>query len=347
MHEIIKEDIERIISEDLPWNMLEGQSILVTGASGVLGTYIVYTLMRLNEGGKNIRVNALCRNRACAEVKFGEYLNNKNFNLLIQDVCDPIDDDYRSDFIIHAASPANPYICENDPYEVIRTNVFACDNLIKKSKIWNSKQFLLLSSSAVYGYKSPMEGISETYRGELNFTDCKSAYALSKQMCEMMIASKQNESDCIYKSVRPFVIYGPGEKVSHKKCLTDFTGNCVKNERIVLKSPGKAIRSYIYIADAICALFYVVMKGEGGAYNISSEENVYSINEVADFFCHEGKVEKFYDIDMETEYLQNTTSIMVGKNEKIKLLGWKEHISFQEGIHRMVEWANNGEFFDC
>lgn len=346
MHKIIKEDIMKILGENIPWNILDDTSVLVTGASGVIGTYIVYTLMERNRLGGNVKVNALCRNREGAEEKFKEYMNDKKFNLIIQDVCDLVDDNYRSEFIIHAASPANPYICEANPYEVIRTNVIACDNLIRKSISWKSKQFILLSSSAVYGYVSPVDGVEENYRSIIDFTDYKSVYALSKQMCEMMINS-QKSNECTFKSIRPFVVYGPGEKISHRKCVTDFVGNCVRQENIVLKSEGKAIRSYIYISDAISAVFYVMLKGEAGAYNVSSDKSVYSINEIADVFSKEGGVKKIYSIDTKTTYLQNTTSVMVGKNEKIKSLGWKENVSFQEGVHRMVKWAKDGDFLDC
>ena len=49
MNRIISEDIERIIAEDINWDRLKGKTILLTGASGMLGSYIMSTLVVLNK----------------------------------------------------------------------------------------------------------------------------------------------------------------------------------------------------------------------------------------------------------------------------------------------------------
>lgn len=347
MHYIIEKDISRILEEDLPWEKLRDSSVLITGSSGILGSYIVYTLIELNKRlGLNIMINALCRSGEKAKKRFFDYLQEDNFNIFYQDVCDEINDRYKSDIIIHAASPANPRICSMHPYEVIRANVLACNNLIEKCKSWGTKEFCFFSSSAVYGHSSPLEGITEEYRGNIDFTNCKDVYSLAKQMCEMMMISAEKECECTMKAVRPFVVYGPGESYSHKKCLTDFMKNCILNENIIIKSNGEAIRSYIYICDAVRAFFYVLLKGERGAYNIASGSSVYNIKEVADIFSKIRGVKLEYKKDNVTPYLQTSTNVMVGKTEKLNRLGWREEVSFEEGIKRTLKWAEEGEFLN-
>ena len=75
-------------------------------------------------------------------------------------------------------------------------------------------------------------------------------------MCEMMtsVFSKQNP-EIEMNTIRPFIVYGPGQVYSQKKVITDFLNNYLNDQDIVIKSDGKAVRSYIYIKDAIKGFF--------------------------------------------------------------------------------------------
>ena len=64
-----------------------GKTVLVTGATGLIGSHIVYELMSM----KNVRVIALGRNIEKIKKIFKDYINNANFYYVVQDVSDPID----------------------------------------------------------------------------------------------------------------------------------------------------------------------------------------------------------------------------------------------------------------
>lgn len=339
MQKIIKEDIERICGEVLPWEKLKHKRILVTGASGFLGTYIVLSLIECNRRyDTDITINALCRSKEKAYIKFKEYWDNDYLQLVFQDVCDDIEDTYKSDIIIHAASPANPYVIQQQPYDVVQANVIGYSKLLEKARKWNTEQIILFSSSAVYGYSSPEGGASEEYRDSIDFTNYKDVYCLSKQMCEMMTVCFVKTQNIAIKTLRPFVVYGPGEDLTCKKAMVDFLNDCLKGKNIVLKSSGDVVRSYIYIGDAIRAFYYVLLKGNNGVYNIASEENVYSIKQVAGFYCECSGITIEYKLEND-EYLKNRTQIMVGKSEKIRNLGWSESVNLKAGIARTLMWG--------
>lgn len=342
MQKIIKEDIEKICGENLPWSDLKNKKILITGANGFLGSYIVFSLIECNVKYKtNITIFALCRNKEKAFEKFKDYWNDRNLHFIFQDVCEDIDDKYRSDIIIHAASPANPYVVLQEPYKVIEANVIAYDHLIKKAKAWNTRNILLFSSSAVYGYSSPISGADENFRDSIDFTNYKDVYCLSKQMCEMMTICLKKECDINIKVIRPFVVYGPGDDLTHKKAMIDFLKNCLLNENIILKSKGDAVRSYIYVRDAIRAVFYIILKGNSDVYNIASENNVYSIKQVAELFCEcSGNIKVEYQND-KSEYLITRTNMMAGRCEKLRSLGWTDEIQLKEGILRTIRWGKD------
>ena len=340
MQKIIREDIELICNERLPWEKLKHKSILITGANGFLGTYIVLSLIECNKRYQtDITINALCRNRDKAFAKFKEYWNDDHLKWIFQDVCDDIGDIYKSDIIIHAASPANPYTIQQQPYDVVRANVIGYNRLLEKAHEWETKEIILFSSSAVYGYSTPQDGAGENYRECVDFTNYKDVYCLSKQMCEMMSVCYEKAYNIQIKEIRPFVVYGPSDDLTNKKALIDFLNDCLSGRNIVLKSKGDAVRSYIYIRDAIRAFYYILLKGDSGAYNISSEKNIYSIKQVADFYCEcSGDIVIEYKFENEG-YLKNRTQIMTGKSDKIRKLGWSEEVNFKEGIARTIMWG--------
>lgn len=348
MNLIIKQDIDTICQETLPWEKLKNKKIVVTGANGFLASYMIYTLLEKNKSlDLNMTIYAFCRNKNKANAKFGEYQSQSALHIIYQDIMQVIDDKYRSDIIIHAASPSTPYEVNNSPYSVIEANILGYDLLLKKCQAWKCESLMLFSSSSVYGYRTPSDGADENYRAKINFADSKDVYYLSKQMAEMMTASMcQSLKQCNINIVRPFVVFGPGECYSHKKCMTDFLKNAILNEDIVLKSKGDAVRSYIYISDAVRAFFYILLKGNGEAYNVASEYGVCSIKELANLFSSVRTGIKVVSNFKDDKYLDNHSHYIVGKNNKIKRLGWSEKVTLSEGLQRTISWAEDSDFLN-
>lgn len=352
MNLIINEDIENIIHKSLPWRKLSHKTILVTGANGYLATYMVYTLLRLNDICKfGLKVIALCRSKERALRKFSEFINREDLEIVIQDVVDNIDDKYRSDYIIHAASPANAYVYEMDPYAVFSANVLGYHNLLSKCERWGVNKVLAFSSYVVYGDDMPEEGTPESYRGTFDFTDYRHVYALSKQMCEMMSNIYIHKMNTDISIVRPAIIYGPGMGYSQKKHITDFVKNYLFDDVIQLKSTGKVVRSFLYIRDAVLAFFTVLLSDHGGVtYNVCSEKSVCSIKELAEVFTTlDRKIKVSINIPPEEEkniYLKPHIKSGILSNRKLTELGWKEEVSLREGIIRTINWAKNVDFIN-
>ena len=101
---VVQNDLENICHISIPWFNLVGKRILVTGANGMIATYLIYTLMYfIQKYDMDIKVIALSRNKQKAERLFGNFLNNSHFILLIQDVCKPIDYAGKVDYVFHFA----------------------------------------------------------------------------------------------------------------------------------------------------------------------------------------------------------------------------------------------------
>lgn len=343
---IISDDIINIGDEQLCWEILRDSTVLVTGANGALASYMVFTLLYRNEKyGDNVKIIALCRSYEKAVRIYGEVLGQKNFVLLIQDVCDEIANEYRADYIIHAASPANFALHKAFPYQIIEANVIGYHNLLKKSDEWRSRKILLFSSAMVYG-DMVSETIDENYRSAVNFANMKNGYCLAKQMAEMMSILYSFEHKTSISIARPYGVYGPGGRYSEKKAFTDFLKNFLLSEDIILKSSGTQYRQYIYIRDAVKAFFYILLNGKSGeAYNVTSTENYYMIREMAHFFCqYTDKIHVRYENEID-EFAEGEKGFVID-NRKLKSLGWEEETSLKEGIFKTICWAQSADFLE-
>ena len=338
---IISEDISAIISEDLPWGNLRGRTVLVTGASGMIPSYVVYTLLGLNDAmDMGIHVLALVRNEEKARRIFGSVLEREDICLIAQDVTLPLDVDCPVDYIIHGASSARPSEHKAAPTSTIRANLVGTFNLLDLAAKESSAGFVLMSSSEVYGtVGSNIESISETDYGYLDCLNPRSCYSEGKRAAETICASFKAEHGIDCRIVRFAHIYGPGLGLNDGRVQADFAANVYRGENIVMKSDGSSKRAYTYVADAVSGLFYALLKGSDMAYNVADSDNVISIRQLAEAFIAsspEKHLELVIDIPAAQAGLYNPAKFIGLDNSKIKALGWSPKVGIAEGARRMV-----------
>lgn len=139
--------------------------------------------------------------------------------------------------------------------------------------------------------------------------------------------------------------FGPGMSVDDGRVQADFLRNVINNQDIVLKSDGSAIRTYTYIADAVGALFRILLDSDDVVYNISSEESTVSIKQFAEAMAGafpERNLKLVFDIPEDTRN-QGTAPFTMGilSSDRIKALGWKPMYTLEEGIRRTVRYLES------
>jgi nucleoside-diphosphate-sugar epimerase len=340
---IIAEDLATIVDTPLPWHELSGATVLVTGAAGFLPAYMVETILFLNDHvlATPARVVGLVRNVDRARQRFAAYLGRSDFDLVVQDVSDPLTIPATFDYIIHAASQASPVYYKTDPVGTLSSNVLGTYHLLQAAQKHPVRSFLFFSSGEVYGIvKDGSLQITEHDWGFSDPTNLRSCYCESKRMGETMCVAWAHQFGVPTRIARPFHTYGPGMRLDDGRVFADFVRDILDGGPIVLQSDGSARRCFCYLSDATTAFFTVLFRGEAGqAYNVGNPQAECSIAELADRLAktYEGNgitVERRARTD--STYLASPILRTMPSIDKLKALGWNPALSIEQGFQRTV-----------
>lgn len=340
MNQILKDDLKRIIDLDIQWDKLKDSTVMITGASGMVGTYITRTLLELNElRNMNIHVVGVVRNPKKIPVDIAQ---NEAFSVYVHDVSKEFEYDGKIDYLIHAASPASPSIMKNDPVGTVAANTLGAFYSLKLANEKKSKGYMFISSREIYGQPYPKQSVfSEDTYGFVNPLDPRSCYPEGKKAAETMCMSYKQQFGLNVKIARLAHTYGPGMSIYDGRVQADFLKNVLFNEDIVLKSEGLSVRTYTYIADAVAGMFYILLNSDDVVYNIGDENGKVSIRELAQLLVDinpEKNLKLVFDIpkDSNTGCAPFTDGIL--SSAKLRLLGWNPANTIEDGFKRTLQY---------
>jgi nucleoside-diphosphate-sugar epimerase len=307
--------------------------ILVTGALGFIGTFLV------------------------------PYLKEQNYDVIstdihIRDYDDYIRADITSfedlykvfskndiDIVINMAGEVGRMVGEEHPQKMIYVNDIGLLNLIKLCLEHNCR-LIYFSTSEVYGHlfdeNKPVKEDDLEKRGTIFMTT--NVYALSKLFGEALVKHYVENYNLDALTIRPFMVYGPGEHPSkYRSAIANFVYSALRKEKITVHKGAK--RAWCYISDFVKGVSLVLnhpFSGKYEAFNIGSEE-YRTMEEVANMVIEEvgGKYNQIEIIEPPRKFLSITKKFSI---EKIKSLGYKPEVSLKEGIHHVVEWQRKELF---
>lgn len=324
---IFEEDIKNIINY-FDMSVFDGKTILVTGATGLIGKLCVKSLLN---SGYNTQVIALVRDEEKAKNIFGE---SKRLTYLVQDINQRINTTRRVDYIIHAASTTSSKDFVEKPVETIYTAINGSRNILEFAKNKRLEGMVYLSSLEIYGVNEK-ENIKERDYGYIDILNPRSSYSESKKMVETMCISYGTEYGVPVKIARLAQTFGAGVSISDNRVFAQFAKAIINKENIILHTKGETKRNYCYTTDAVRGIFTILTKGENNnAYNVANENSYCSISEMAHLLENEyTKVE--YKID-EVNRGYNPTVKIALKTEKLNALGWEAKVNLKEMFDRLI-----------
>lgn len=319
--DIVWQDAMEIL-KNVDFSFLEGKTVLVTGATGLLGTHFLATLASLKEIGLNIKVIAACHSAP------SEYTKEIARRGKISTVDDwPLN----ADVILHAAGYAQPAIFTNSPVETIRINTALTDRLLTRL---NSKgKFLFVSSSEVY---SGFGGLAtESDIGTTNPSHPRACYIEGKRSGETIVNAYRTQG-VDAKSIRLGLTYGPGTRQNDQRAMSGFIRQALEDKHVRMLYPGKEPRSFCYVRDAVETMWNVLLHGKEAVYNVGSQE-VTSMAEVAFRISEIASVPITMPVDMQGE-LPGSGDVRMDVSRAEKEFGKTEYVNLKDGLARTIDW---------
>lgn len=339
-NKLYKEDIDYVAGLELPWEELKKTKVLITGACGLIGSFLVDVLMRQNkECGLECIVYAMGRNEAAAKERFYGYWNDPFFYFMEHDISSPINDAAKYDYIIHLASNTHPVAYATQPVSTITTNVIGTDHLLRHVSKYGCKRFLFASSNEIYGEnRGDVEFFEESYCGYIDPNTLRAGYPESKRCGEALCQAYKKECGIDVVIPRFTRSYGPTLLRSDTKAMSQFIRRAIDGENIVLKSEGNQYYSYSYAADAVSGLLTVLFNGKSGeAYNVSDRKSDIRLKDLAWIIadiCGRKVVFEIPDSIEKAGYSTATKARLTG--DKLKGLGWEMKYDIRTGVERTI-----------
>lgn len=333
--------LQTIAEQTLPWYKLENKTVLLSGATGMIGKCLIDLLMLRNKlYGSNIEVIALSRNAETAKRRFEEYWNLPEYTYLSCDINKEIPECGKADFIIHAASNTHPKQYAGDPIGTIASNIIGTKNLLDYAVAHQTERICFLSSVEVYGEnRGDVEKFDEAYLGYLDCNTLRAGYPESKRVGETLCNAYGETHKLPFVIPRLSRLYGPTMLQTDTKAISQFIRKAAAGEDIVLKSEGTQKYSYTFVTDAVNAILHIMLMGESGeAYNVADAEADIELRELASILAQIAGKKVVFELPEESErkgYSTATKAMLdAGKLEK---LGWKAKVHLPEGLRCTVE----------
>ncbi len=330
---IQQEDLEKAAAT-LPRQSLDGKTILITGATGLVGSQIIKTLLACNRiHGSHIKILALVRSMEKSEQVFSHLLKRAELKLIFGDVTQMLNIDEPVDYIIHAASQTASKEFVSHPVATIDTAFIGTKNILELARCKQSRSVVYVSSMEAYG--NPTGQKDRTCESELGYIDnlnVRSCYSEGKRFCECLCACYHSEFGVPVKIARLAQTFGAGVSVSEGRVFAQFAKAAMNGTDIVLHTKGESYGNYCYTADAVCGLLTILVHGENAqAYNVVCENTTMKIAEMAALVANElahGKIRLVFDIpesSLTYGYAPDVVLRLDGK--KLCALGWRPWIA--------------------
>ncbi len=335
------EDIQTVIELPLDWEQFRNRSVMISGATGMIGRFLIDVLMALNrERNLSCGIYALGRSEKKASERFSKYWTAPEFHFCECSISEKVECPAESmDYVFHFASNTHPRAYALDPIGTITANIMGTYHLLEYAVSHHARRFLFASSVEIYGQnRGDAEAFTESYCGYIDSNTLRAGYPESKRAGEALCQAyiKQKGLDIVIPRLSR--TYGPTLLATDTKALTQFLQDGVNGRDIVLKSAGTQFFSYNYVADTVSGILWCLLFGESGeAYNVADEGSNITLRDLAQLIAAESGTKVVFELPDEVErqgFSTATRAIM--DSAKLRQTGWRAQYDMKTGVARTL-----------
>jgi UDP-glucuronate decarboxylase len=331
LSEIIIHDVENTCGQ-INYDFLTNKRVLITGASGLIGTYILAYMVFLIKKGVPLEVYAQTFSEppphmleliSCGKTKVLQIdLSNINEYKRLPD----------ADVIIHAAGYAQPMLFMSNPIATMHINISATMALLQRLRPNGS--FIFISSSEVYC------GLTESIFQEESIGTTtpyhpRASYIEGKRSGEAACNAFRSQGVRAI-SARLGDVYGPGTRKHDKRALNSFIEKALFNQKIDLLDSGTAMRTYCYVVDALELLIKILFYGKQAVYNVGGHSYT-SIAELAKMIGNISDVPVIFPPD-EIQVAGSPKILQLDLNRVETEFGKTKYVGLEGGLRATIEW---------
>lgn len=339
---VYRQNLAQVAGLPIDWALLQGRSFMISGATGMIGSFLVDLIAYKNEtDGLDCTVYALGRNEHKAQQRFSAFWQQPWFQFICCDINTQIPEMANTvDFILHAASNTHPVAYATDPIGTVTTNIIGTYRLLEYAANHSTSRFVFASTVEIYGEnRAEIEAFSEEDCGYIDCNTLRAGYPESKRAGEALCQAYIQQKGMDIVIPRLSRVYGPTMLMSDTKALSQFIKNSLAGEDIVLKSAGNQFFSYSYVADAVTGILYCLTKGQcGQAYNIADPASDITLRDLAQLIANNTGTKVVFQIPDAVEsagFSKATKAIL--DSSKLRALGWRPQWDIHAGIFQTIQ----------
>ncbi len=324
---------------------LPGNTLMVTGSTGLVGSLIVKACIRYNQDhDTKISVVAMARDPEKVRSIYAFELEQDGsipcVQFVYQDISQPIPQDIHCDYIVHTANSTTSKFFLEKPVDVLDSIYTGTAQILNYAKEQKVKGVVYLSSMEVFGRVDADRRIGEQELGYLDIQNVRSCYSEGKRVAELMCKCYAAQYGVPVRVARLAQTFGAGVLPGENRVFAQFARSAVKGENIVLHTRGQSVGNYCYTADAIRAILLLLVRGEmGEAYTVVNEQTTMTIADMAQMVAQEfseGKSQVVFDIPEGNRFGYAPDTKMQLSARKLNELGWSAQYDLKEMYRRMI-----------